>query len=242
MKQIHLKKLKVEKGKNKIKKTGKKTNPKIINKNNANNDMDIKEDSNNQNEYDSNDEEDKNDNIKDKKSRKKMNKFKEENNDNINMDNNTKVIIMYFIYLVEYYMKKKVFSLYASKIANYQKYLEKKFALKILYRLIKKRIIFYKIKFLHRYKKIYKYLYKNNIETITQVYSEQSSSYFFSENNTNNNKIIPKNIKTERKNILKENKNTKIKTNKNNISKNGNNKENKGKNLNKNTNKVKTKK
>ena len=85
---------------------------------------------------------------------------------------------------IEGYMKRKVFSLYAKKIANYQKYLEKKFALKILYRVLKKRIIFYKIKFFHRYKKIYKYLCKNNIETITQIYSEESSSYyFFSENN-----------------------------------------------------------
>ena len=115
-------------------------------------------------------------------------------------------------------MKKKVFSLYAIKIANYQKYLEKKFALKILYRLLKKRIIFYKIKFFHRYKKIYKYLYKNNIETIAQVYSEESSSYyFFSENynnnNANNNKIISKNNKADNKNNLKENKKIKNKTN-----------------------------
>ena len=82
---------------------------------------------------------------------------------------------------------------------DYQKYLEKKFALKILYRVIKKRIIFYKIKFLHRYKKIYKYLYKNNIDTITQVYSEESSRYIF-DSEQYNSRFIPKNNKNGKKN------------------------------------------
>ena len=137
-----------------------------------------------------------------------------------------RTIMTYFIYLIEYYMKKKVFSLYANKIANYQKYLEKKFALKILYRVLKKRIIFYKIKFLHRYKKIYKYLCKNNIETITQIYSEESSSYYFlSENNiNNNNKINNKNNKTEKKNVLKINTKINPKINKTTINKSINNK------------------
>ena len=127
-------------------------------------------------------------------------------------------------------MKRKVFSLYAKKIANYQKYLEKKFALKILYRVLKKRIIFYKIKFFHRYKKIYKYLCKNNIETITQIYSEESSSYyFFSENNNN---FKNQNNKTEKKNALKPNIKLKAKNNLAYTNKNANNKNNKRKKIN----------
>ena len=67
---------------------------------------------------------------------------------------------------------------------------------------------------MHRYKKIYKYLYKNNIESIAQIYSEESSSYyFFSENNNsnnnnnaNNNRIIPKKNKISEKNILNDSK------------------------------------
>ena len=174
------------------------------------------------------------DNLDKNNLKKKSKKKNEVNKGNNKPKDNIKVIMMYFIYLIEYYMKKKVFALYARKIANYQKYLEKKFALKILYRLIKKRIIFYKIKFMHRYKKIYKYLYKNNIESIAQIYSEESSSYyFFSENNNsnnnnnaNNNRIIPKKNKISEKNILNENKKNK---NSKNINKSSNNKPNKEK-------------
>ena len=98
-------------------------------------------------------------------------------------------------------MKRKVFMEYAKKIANYEIFLEKKFSLKILNRVIKKRIIFYKIKFLHRYKKIYKYLLKNNIDTISQIYSEESSSYFYeSEKYLNRNN--QKNKKIEKSNIV----------------------------------------
>ena len=164
---------------------------------------------------------------------KKKNQIKKNNINNIN--NNAKTLITYFVYLIEYYMKKKVFSLYARKIANYQKYLEKKFALKILYRVLKKRIIFYKIKFLYRYKKIYKYLCKNNIETIAQIYSEESTSfYFFSENNNNlsNNRINNKGNKTEKKNALKPNLKIKTKNNLTYTNKSTNNKNNKGKNKN----------
>ena len=172
----------------------------------------------------------------------KLNKKQKKENNVIEINDNTKTVMMYFVYLVNYYMKKKLFALYANKIAEYQKYLEKKFALKILYRVLKKRIIFYKIKFFHRYKKIYKYLYKNNIETITQIYTEESSSYyFFSENNnfSNNNKIIQKNNKIETNNTkLKEkNKINKPKVNTVNGNKNLNNKNN-----NKKTKNVKSKK
>ena len=126
-------------------------------------------------------------------------------------DGNKKYMLLYFCYLVCYYMKRKVFLLVAKHIANYQKFLEKKFALKILYRVLKKRIIFYKIKFLHRYKKIYKYLYKNNIETISQIYSDESSSCYYDSEKNNYNKITQKNNKVENRNNFVENKN-KVKT------------------------------
>ena len=175
-------------------------------------------------------EENESENEGDNKLKKDKKKQIKKNNINSDINNNTKTLITYFVYLIEYYMKRKVFSLYAKKIANYQKYLEKKFALKILYRVLKKRIIFYKIKFFHRYKKIYKYLCKNNIETITQIYSEESSSYyFFSENNNN---FKNQNNKTEKKNALKPNIKLKAKNNLTYTNKNTNNKNNKGKNIN----------
>ena len=124
-----------------------------------------------------------------------------------------KYILMYFCYLINHYMKRKVFMEYAKKITNYEIFLEKKFSLKILNRVVKKRIIFYKIKFLHRYKKIYKYLLKNNIDTISQIYSEESSSYFydsekyFNRNNQKNNKIEKNNIIVNNKQSSKINKN-----------------------------------
>ena len=213
----HLKKEKKQ-SKNKIKNKEKIINSKL-NRRNANNTKENYDDTE-INKYSNNEIENKNN-----MNNKKKNKITKNNNAN-NINNNARTIMTYFIYLIEYYMKKKVFSLYANKIANYQKYLEKKFALKILYRVLKKRIIFYKIKFLHRYKKIYKYLCKNNIETITQIYSEESSSYyFFSENNNNNNnKINYKNNKTEKKNALKINTKINPKINKTTISKSINNK------------------
>ena len=72
--------------------------------------------------------------------------------------------ISYFVYVLDIYLKKKCYLLCAYEIANFQKKYEKNLSLKLLFMVIKKRIIFYKIKFFHRYKKIYKYLvkYKKN--------------------------------------------------------------------------------
>ena len=85
-----------------------------------------------------------------------------------------KFSLMYFCHLISHYMKKKSFSLCARQIANYQKYLEIKYSLKILFRVMLKRIIFYKMKFLHRYKKINKYLIKNKYKSINQVYKKKN--------------------------------------------------------------------
>ena len=72
--------------------------------------------------------------------------------------------VSYFVYVLDIYLKKKCYLLCAYEIANFQKKYEKNLSLKLLFMVIKKRIIFYKIKFFHRYKKIYKYLvkYKKN--------------------------------------------------------------------------------
>ena len=115
------------------------------------------------------------------------NKLRNKNlyNENSKEDNNNKMLylkmslngikinkfsLMYFCELIDHYMKKKSFGICARQIANYQKYLEIKFSLKILFRVLLKRIIFYKIKFMHRYKKINKYLIKNKIKNIKSVY------------------------------------------------------------------------
>ena len=84
-----------------------------------------------------------------------------------------KFSLMYFCHLINHYMKKKSFSLCMREIANYQKYLEIKYSLKILFRVMLKRIIFYKMKFMHRYKRINKYLIKNKIKNIKQVYKKK---------------------------------------------------------------------
>ena len=114
---------------------------------------------------------------------KKESNFKDRNNNKKNKIKNFKIYsnaiavnkfsLMYFCDLIEHYMKKKSFALCARQIANYQKYLEIKFSLKILFRVILKRIIFYKLKFMHRYKRINKYLIKNRIKNIKYAYKKK---------------------------------------------------------------------
>ena len=113
------------------------------------------------------------------KAKKKNEESKNERNNknnkikNFKMNSNliaiNKFSLMYFCDLIEHYMKKKSFALCARQIANYQKYLEIKFSLKILFRVVMKRIIFYKLKFMHRYKRINKFLIKNRIKNIKYV-------------------------------------------------------------------------
>ena len=162
------------------------------NKNNKN-----RNNSNNENEYDGEDNDenyDNNNNIRNKGNKysnnqnnknKKYSKYENDDDKNNNMDSKHKVYykgitinkfsLMYFCSLITHYMKKKNFSICARQIANYQKYLEIKYSLKILFRLMLKRIIFYKIKFMHRYKKINKYLIKNKIKSINDVYKKNKN-------------------------------------------------------------------
>ena len=117
---------------------------------------------------------------KERISKYKTNNMKENSkNENyyMNFDKGIKInkySLMYFCHLINHYMKKKSFILCARQIANFQKYLEIKYSLKILFRLILKRIIFYKMKFMHRYKKINKYLIRYNIKSINLVYNKNN--------------------------------------------------------------------
>jgi len=94
------------------------------------------------------------------------------NYQNEDLNNNSRInksSVSYFVYVLTKYLQKKCFLLCAYEIANFQKKYEKNLSLKLLFVVIKKRIIFYKIKFFHRYKKIYKYLvkYKKNNNDIS---------------------------------------------------------------------------
>ena len=94
------------------------------------------------------------------------------NYQNESIDNNSRInksSVSFFVYVLTKYLKKKCYLLCAYEIANFQKKYEKNLSLKLLFVVIKKRIIFYKIKFFHRYKKIYKYLlkYKKNNNDIS---------------------------------------------------------------------------
>ena len=133
-------------------------------------------------------------NISNKENKNKKNKKEKDylrNEENKNLYYNTtdgnrinsiemnKYTLMYFCYLINHYMKRKV--------------------------------------------KIYKYLLKNNIDTISQIYSEESISYFydsekyFNRNNQKNNKIEKTNKAANNKKSSKINK--KFNTNKKNYNK-----------------------
>ena len=91
-----------------------------------------------------------------------------------------KYSLEYFCFLITNYMKKASYLMCVHEIANFQKTYEKNLALKLLFMIIKKRIIFYKIKFFHRFKKINKYLIKykktNNTNSNTN-HTNNNSSY-----------------------------------------------------------------
>ncbi len=121
-----------------------------------------------------------------------------------------KYSLMYFCYLINHYWKKNSYLMCINEIANYQKSLEKKCAVKILTKVMKKRIIFYKLKFFHRFKKIYKFLIKykdkyvlvnknsnkskisnsniNNLSKKSNNNTNYNNSNAISHNNTNSNR------------------------------------------------------
>ena len=66
----------------------------------------------------------------------------------------------YFLFLIDHCLRKIAFKKCIEEIANYQKNKEKRYAVKMIYRTMKKRIIFYKIKFYRRIRKIYRFILK----------------------------------------------------------------------------------
>ena len=72
----------------------------------------------------------------------------------------------------------------AYEIANFQKRYEKNLSLKLLFMTIKKRIIFYKIKFFHRYKKIYRYMvkYKKTNNMLSKENNQKQKQYNIKKN------------------------------------------------------------
>ena len=124
-----------------------------------------------------------------------------QNNDNINYEGDKKKFssvkinkhsLTYFCFLITNYMKKASYLMCVYEIANFQKTYEKNLGLKLLFMIMKKRIIFYKIKFFHRFKKIYKYLIKykksnsSHINNNNIQHNSLGNVYVSNNNNTNN--------------------------------------------------------
>ena len=68
--------------------------------------------------------------------------------------------LSFFCFLVKLYMRKILFKTIIQYIINYKNYLARKYATKMFYRIVKRRIIFYEIKFYRRLKKIRKFYIK----------------------------------------------------------------------------------
>ena len=66
----------------------------------------------------------------------------------------------YFCFLVKIYMKKIIFEECIKEINEYTRLLDKKYATKMFFRIIKRRIVFYEIKLYRRLKKIRKFYIK----------------------------------------------------------------------------------
>ena len=94
-----------------------------------------------------------------------MNKNNNNNNAMINYLRKTggkkgvnKYSIKFFEFLLMDVMRKCVIIHCMKHIAKYEEFRGKKYGVKILFRTMKRRTIFYKIKFFHRFKKIYKFI------------------------------------------------------------------------------------
>ena len=86
-----------------------------------------------------------------------------------------KDLLTYVCFLITNYMKKALYLICIYEIWNFHKTYEKNLSLKLLFIIIKKRIIFYKKKFFHRFKKIHKYLikYKKSNNTNNSTYFQK---------------------------------------------------------------------
>ena len=99
--------------------------------------------------------------LEEKQKKEKNNNYYNENENNIKKKS-FKNVFLYFCFLVKLYMRKKLFKVCIEKINEYKKSLDRKYGSKMFYRIIKRRILFYKIKFFRRLKKIWKYYIKYN--------------------------------------------------------------------------------
>ena len=68
--------------------------------------------------------------------------------------------LLYFCFLINHYYKKMSYKMCIYEILNYHRSQAKKYATKMIYRMMKTRIIFYEIKFFRRIKKIHRFLIK----------------------------------------------------------------------------------
>jgi hypothetical protein len=135
-----------------------------------------------------------NNNLENKKNKNNFNKNRDDSNNlminragGANITNKkkyksvkiNKFSLTYFCFLVTNYMKKASYLMCVYEIANFQRTYEKNLSLKLLFMTLKKRIIFYKIKFFHRFKKINKYLikYKKNNNVNNSTYIQNKPKY-----------------------------------------------------------------
>ena len=99
--------------------------------------------------------------LDEKQKREKDNNYKNEDEKNIEKIS-FKNFLLYFCFLLKLYMRKKLFKACILKINEYKKSQDRKYGSKMIYRIIKRRILFFKIKFYRRLKKIRKYYIKYN--------------------------------------------------------------------------------
>ena len=91
--------------------------------------------------------------------------------------------LSFFCFLVKLYMRKILFKTLIQYIINYKNYLAKKYATKMFYRIVKRRIIFYEIKFYRRLKKIRKFYIK--YEQMKSLINERKNSKINKKNDDN---------------------------------------------------------
>ena len=107
---------------------------------------------------------------------------KSENNSKEDKKINLKYL-SFFCFLVKLYMRKILFKTLIQYIINYKNYLAKKYATKMFYRIVKRRIIFYEIKFYRRLKKIRKFYIK--YEQMKSLINERKNSKINKKNDDN---------------------------------------------------------
>ena len=107
---------------------------------------------------------------------------KSENNSKEDKKINLKYL-SFFCFLVKLYMRKILFKTLIQYIINYKNYLAKKYATKMFYRIVKRRIIFYEIKFYRRMKKIRKFYIK--YEQMKSLINERKNSKINKKNDDN---------------------------------------------------------